>query len=76
MLRKIKCIFFIGLFFSLNFLFTGCGREKKSNNILRVGIDLKYPPFMYIDDTGNPAGFEVDLAYAFGKYLGRNRYIN
>lgn len=71
MLRKIKCIFFIGLFFSLNFLFTGCGREKKSNNILRVGIDLKYPPFMYIDDTGNPAGFEVDLAYAFGKYLGR-----
>lgn len=69
MSMKIKSIFFIGLFFSFNLLFTGCRKENK--NIIRVGIDLKYPPFMYINNEGKPSGLEVDLAYAFGKYLGK-----
>jgi ABC-type amino acid transport substrate-binding protein len=29
---------------------------------LRVGVELKYPPIMYRDPSGNPVGFEVDLA--------------
>ena len=24
------------------------------------GIDANYPPFAYVDDTGKPAGFDVD----------------
>ncbi|MFI3168111.1 MAG: transporter substrate-binding domain-containing protein [Bacillota bacterium] len=48
----------------------GCGSEKADEDVLRVGIDLKYYPFMYLDDDGNPAGFEVDIAYAFGEYVG------
>jgi polar amino acid transport system substrate-binding protein len=52
--------------------FTGCGKSETSDNILKVGIDLKYPPFMYLDENGEPAGLEVDLAYAFGEYLGKD----
>ncbi|HEX3350914.1 MAG TPA: transporter substrate-binding domain-containing protein [Acetobacteraceae bacterium] len=29
---------------------------------LRIGVELKYPPIMYRDPSGNPVGFEVDLA--------------
>ena len=32
------------------------------NKELRVGVELKYPPIMYRDPSGNPQGFEVDLA--------------
>ncbi len=31
---------------------------------MRVGVELKYPPIMYRDPSGNPQGFEVDLARA------------
>lgn len=41
------------------------------NDILKVGIDLKYYPFMYLDENSNPTGFEVDIAHAFGEYIGR-----
>ncbi len=41
-----------------------------SENVLRVGMDLKYPPFTYIGDDGNPAGLEVDIANAFGESIG------
>ncbi|OON92856.1 MAG: hypothetical protein ATN32_00230 [Candidatus Epulonipiscium fishelsonii] len=43
--------------------------NQEVNNILKVGVDLKFPPFSYIDDKGSPAGFEVDIAKAFGEYL-------
>lgn len=38
---------------------------------LRVGMDLSYPPFETIDEAGKPMGVSVDLAEAFGAYLGR-----
>ncbi len=38
--------------------------------VLRVGMDLKFPPFSYIDDSGAPAGFEPMIAAAFAEYLG------
>ncbi len=48
----------------------GC-RKESNEDILKVGIDLKYPPFMYLDDNGVPAGLEPDLSRAFGEYLGK-----
>jgi polar amino acid transport system substrate-binding protein len=34
-------------------------------------MDLRYPPFESTDSEGNPEGISVDIAYAFGEYLGR-----
>ncbi|MFW6308511.1 MAG: transporter substrate-binding domain-containing protein, partial [bacterium] len=38
-------------------------------DVLKVGMELKYPPFETKDDDGNPAGVSVDLAKELGDYL-------
>ena len=50
----------------------GCGNKTAETNqkeTLKVGMDLKYPPFSGMDAEGNPEGLEVDMAYALGEYL-------
>ena len=44
----------------------------KSDNTLKVGMDLRWPPFETIDSNGDPTGISVDLAYALGEYLDRD----
>ena len=38
---------------------------------LVVGMELSFPPFEMKGSDGKPSGVSVDLAYALGKYLGR-----
>ncbi len=39
--------------------------------VLKVGSDVAYPPFEYIDDkTKAPVGFDIDLIKAIGKAMG------
>ena len=38
--------------------------------VLRVGMDLKYPPFETFDNNNKPSGISVDVAQAFADYLG------
>ncbi|OOB76841.1 MAG: hypothetical protein BEN19_00445 [Epulopiscium sp. Nuni2H_MBin003] len=53
-------------------LTTACSASASGDSdVLRVGIDLKFYPFMYLDDKGGPAGFEVDISNAFGEYIGK-----
>lgn len=42
---------------------------------LIVGMELAYPPFEMSDENGKPTGISVDMAYALGKYLGRDVII-
>ncbi|GAB6037408.1 transporter substrate-binding domain-containing protein [Fundidesulfovibrio butyratiphilus] len=37
---------------------------------LVVGMELKYPPFEYVDEKGQPRGFDVDLARLAARDLG------
>lgn len=46
-------------------------KDNTTDSALRVGIDLSYPPYSYLDDGGQPAGFEPDLAIAFGEFIGQ-----
>lgn len=46
---------------------TGPGAEKIAE--LRVGIDISYPPFEFMD-KGEPAGIDVEVANALGDELG------
>lgn len=39
---------------------------------LHVGMELSNPPFETIDKQGNPKGISVDIAMAFGEWLGRD----
>lgn len=50
------------------FTLASCGND----NTLRVGMDLRWPPFETVDENGDPTGISVDLAYELGEYLGRD----
>ena len=54
-------------------LFAGCDRSKPAGNTdpLKVGMEMKYPPFEMRDAQGQPAGVGVDIAKALGESLGR-----
>lgn len=59
---------FIFMFLLLSVLFLSACERK--DNVLRVGMDLKYPPFETVDLNNKPMGISVDIAYALGEYLG------
>ncbi|MDE0377125.1 MAG: transporter substrate-binding domain-containing protein [bacterium] len=44
--------------------------EIKDRGTLHVGMVLQFPPQMYIDDAGNPAGYDVDLMNMLAEDLG------
>lgn len=73
------------LFFSLalTLFLTGCGEkesEKKvettpEKKVLKVGMELAYPPFEMSEKDGTPSGVSVDFAKALGESLGREVVI-
>lgn len=62
-----KSLLLLTLLLSI-FILSSC---KPNDGVLRVGMDLKYPPFETVDLSNNPEGISVDVAYALGEYLGR-----
>jgi polar amino acid transport system substrate-binding protein len=51
---------------------SGCsGNSSDNDNVLRVGMELKWPPFETLDTSGKPEGISVMLAEELGDYLGR-----
>lgn len=42
----------------------------KAPSVLIIGDDINYPPFSFIDENGDPAGYNIDLAKAVGKAVG------
>ncbi len=56
----------------LCFSLIGCSdtSSETSSEVLRVGMDLKFPPYSYVDADGNPAGLEPIISEAFGEFLG------
>jgi len=52
----------------------GCGKksgEGTGGPVLRVGMELSYPPFETQDTAGQPDGVGVRMAEALAKHLGR-----
>lgn len=64
-----KMTLFVGFMLIFALLLSACGSGAKDE--LVVGMELAYPPFETTDESGNPAGISVDMAYALGEYLGR-----
>jgi polar amino acid transport system substrate-binding protein len=48
---------------------------NESSDPIKVGMDLRYPPFETVDTNNQPEGISVDVAEAFGTYLGRPTQI-
>jgi polar amino acid transport system substrate-binding protein len=65
-----KSFLFIAVIVAAGFL-SGCG----PSNPIRVGMDLRYPPFETVTNDNEPEGISVDVAKAFGTFLGRPTQI-
>lgn len=65
-----KRLFIVGLFAISMFALTACGGAR-DQEVLRVGMDLRFPPFETQDSAGDPLGISVDVALALGEFLGR-----
>ncbi len=46
--------------------------QLPSDRPIIVGGDLNYPPYEYLDETGNPAGYNVDITRAIAREMGLN----
>lgn len=74
MKRKLSLLVLVVLTIST---LVACGKNKSltkdsDNEVLKVAMDLKYPPFTGTDDKGNPEGMEVDIARALGEYMNKD----
>jgi rhodanese-related sulfurtransferase len=53
------------------------GSWVRARGVLRIGSDLSYPPFGFVDERGQPAGLDVDLGRALAARLGlRAEFVN
>ncbi len=67
----------------LALVLAGCGEKEKEQKtevkvekkVLKVGMELAYPPFEMSDKDGTPSGVSVDFAKALGAHLGREVII-
>lgn len=48
---------------------------SSEDDVLRVGMDLSYPPFETVNLSNEPEGISVDVARAFGEFIGREVVI-
>ncbi|MBZ4682748.1 MAG: hypothetical protein JG768_172 [Fusobacteriales bacterium] len=75
-MKKIKSLIVLLL---LSLFVISCNKKNASNSTtvtkeppLKVGMELKWPPFETITEDGKATGISVDLAYELGKYLNRD----
>jgi len=62
----------LGLTFAvIGVLIAGFTQTSKAADVLRIATEGAYPPFNMVDSEGNPAGFDVDLAWAICEKIGR-----
>ena len=48
----------------------GAVSEVLADGVLTVGTNAEFPPFEYVDDNGQPDGFDIALIKAIGETLG------
>lgn len=64
-------IIFAGLLCLSLLTLAGCGSAgTPSEKVLKVGSDITYAPFEFMDENQQPTGFDIDLINALGKDMG------
>lgn len=70
MKKSMKKIICVGLVAALAMSMSACG-TKDSEEKLKIGMEIGYPPFEYFDTDGTtPIGVDVELADALGEKMG------
>ncbi len=77
-----KTLYLLMAIVILTFGLSACGQEQNQakeetkeetkKEVLKVGMDLKWPPFEMTDLDGNPDGISVLIANEFGEYINKD----
>lgn len=77
-MKKLIALFLVGVMTMC--MLTACGSKETgaegaegdvlADGVLTVGTNAEFPPFEYVDDNGEPDGFDIALAKAIGEKLG------
>ncbi len=72
MKKKVLALVTIACVACLSLVLVGCSSSNKSSdsNKFILGYDNTFKPFGYLDDSGNPTGFDIDLATEACQRLG------
>lgn len=54
---------------------TLCGMAALAEETIIMGSNLTFPPFEYVDDNGDPAGFDVEIAKAIAADTGKKLHV-
>ena len=64
----------LGLFLLVSVCWSASVRAEEDNSLLeppvRIGGDYNYPPYEYLDSTGLPTGYNVELSQAIARVMG------
>lgn len=62
----------LSLVLAVSVLLIGCQKKetKSEEQVYINGIDADFPPFAFIDDSGNPAGFDVESVNWIAEEMG------
>ncbi|MGN1098115.1 MAG: basic amino acid ABC transporter substrate-binding protein [Clostridia bacterium] len=52
----------------------GQGENQPAEKVI-MGTQIGFPPFEYMDDNGDPAGFDIDLSYMIAEKAGKELQI-
>jgi polar amino acid transport system substrate-binding protein len=72
---KLRIMIVAILLLALPFAVFARGGDETGDQPLRVGMELQFPPFEQANAAGEAEGVSVDIARAFGEYLGREVVI-
>ena len=78
MKKKLLALVTIACVACLSLVLVGCsgGDKKSDSDKFILGYDNTFKPFGYLDDNGNPTGFDIDLATEACERLGWNLELN
>ncbi|MBA3751527.1 transporter substrate-binding domain-containing protein [Candidatus Dependentiae bacterium] len=64
------------VFFSIYTIFFSENEQREDNeHTLKVGLNSGYPPYEMLNQKGELEGFDIDIANALGKKLGKKVFI-
>ncbi len=69
-MKKLITFTLIALFAFTSLFASGSKEDESENKVYTVAVSCDYPPLEYIDDNGNPCGYEVELIQAVADAVG------
>lgn len=69
--KKIQWVVLLAILASIfsQALLPSFGMDQETSPPILIGDDINYPPYSYLDEDGNPTGFNVELAKAIGRVM-------